>query len=219
LRVIDLTGQKFWRLTVLRRAENSASGSARWLCSCECSNETVVCGSDLKSKRTQSCGCLRKEIGSTSSHYKHGQSHAREGGPSRTYSTWQAMITRCTNPKQKSYLYYGGRGIAVCERWLNREHGFENFLADMGERPKGTTLDRKNTNGNYEPDNCKWATAAQQSQNQRDNRINMDTAKEIRRLHFVEGLRQPDISRSLNIPYLIVNRVVRNYAWREPVAA
>jgi hypothetical protein len=96
---------------------------------------------------------------------KHGH-HRRQNGrhhPSPTYISWFGMLTRCRNSKQRCYANYGGRGISVCERWLT----FETFLADMGERPLGLTLDRINNDGNYEPGNCRWATAKEQRANQR----------------------------------------------------
>ena len=89
---------------------------------------------------------------------KHGLTH------SPTYETWHAMIQRCTNPRASNWGYYGGRGITVCDRWL---HSFENFLADMGMRPADLSLDRIDNDGNYEPGNCRWATAVEQSQNRR----------------------------------------------------
>lgn len=91
--------------------------------------------------------------------YKHG--HAGRGGFSPTYHSWASMLTRCTNAKCKGWEHYGGRGISVCERWLV----FENFLADMGERPTGATLDRENNDGNYELGNCRWATRVMQARN------------------------------------------------------
>lgn len=95
--------------------------------------------------------------------YANGHGRSSKSKPDRTYSSWTSMKTRCTNEKNKNYFSYGGRGITFCERWAS----FDNFLADMGERPEGMTLDRKDTNGNYEPSNCRWATSKEQMDNQR----------------------------------------------------
>lgn len=99
-----------------------------------------------------------------SGHTRHG--HARHGKVSGEYWSWLQMLKRCHNPKTFGYADYGGRGITICERWLR----FDNFLADMGSRPKGTSLDRIDNNGNYEPGNCRWATHKEQSRNKRSNR-------------------------------------------------
>ena len=110
-----------------------------------------------------SCGCAQK--GKKGHDPKHGHCPGGRGTP--TYRTWRAMIQRCRYPSQQTYKYYGGRGITICERWQG-EHGFETFLADMGERPElRMSLDRIDPNGNYEPDNCRWATPYEQRMNQR----------------------------------------------------
>jgi AP2 domain len=168
---IDLSGQQFDRLTVIEFAGRNKWNQPMWKCRCECTNERTVCGNDLRSGNTRSCGCLAKEVrktqvGSAHPNFKHGQSHRQQGKPSPIYYSWRAMITRCTDPEQPSFKYYGERGITVCDRWQG-EQGFENFLADMGERPQRTTLDRKKVNGNYEPSNCRWASAAVQDHNRR----------------------------------------------------
>lgn len=161
---IDLAGQKFGRLTVLSRVENSSHRKAQWLCQCDCGNTLHVPTGALRSGNTRSCGCLKIEttvIRST----KHG--HSRPGKKTSTYKSWIDMIQRCTNTKNERYGDYGGRGIAICERW----HDFRNFLADMGEKPSGLTIERRNNNGNYEPDNCYWATYSQQVRNRRNSII------------------------------------------------
>ena len=155
---IDLYGMKFGRLLVIGRSNNNKSGGARWLCRCDCGEYTIVQGYYLRNNRIRSCGCLQKEI-----FLKRCRTHGYSKTP--TYNSWQAMRKRCEDSKNKDYQYYGGRGIKVCERWLK----FENFLEDMGERPLGLTLDRKDFNGNYCKENCKWATTKEQQNNKRNN--------------------------------------------------
>lgn len=156
----DLTGQTFGRLLVIRyshtRKTPSGQHKLQWLCRCRCGQEIVTASQNLKSGETRSCGCLKLEM-ATKRVRTHGMTHTP------THQSWRGMRERCFSPGHRNYDIYGGRGIAICERWLE----FENFLADMGERPKGKTLDRIDVNGDYEPGNCRWATAAEQRANQR----------------------------------------------------
>lgn len=161
MRVVDLTGQLFGSLRALRRDEN-ASGAVRWMCACVCGVEYSVAACNLKSGHCRSCGCVGRETRRAAS-TTHGLTRTRE------YQSWNAMKSRCENSDVKEYRYYGGRGIRVCDRW---RESFEAFLADMGPRPAGTTLDRfPNGDGNYEPGNCRWATDVEQARNRRGNRI------------------------------------------------
>lgn len=150
-------GQRFHSWTILGEAFRKGR-SKSYLCRCDCGVEKPVDHWSLKSGMSKSCGT---HAGRNNKHITHGRSDTR------LYRLWMMMRDRCRNPKNHAYLDYGGRGIEVCERW----HKFENFYADMGERPAGLTLDRINNDGNYEPGNCRWATRAQQGRNKRNNHI------------------------------------------------
>lgn len=153
----EIIGNKFGTLTAIRpTGEKDNRGKNLWLARCDCGNEVTRPTAELK--RASCCGqkCPFRPIGN--------KTHNLSASP--TYFTWKGMIQRCTNLKDPSYQRYGGAGIKVCQRWLL----FENFLSDMGERPEGTTLDRKNSKGNYEPSNCRWATQAEQATNKRSNK-------------------------------------------------
>lgn len=152
---VDRTGQNYGRLTVLRRIEDGpASGGKRvkWLCLCECGVEKQITGHALSRGETTSCGCLRRElIGARR------RTHGLSKTP--TYGSWQAAKERCHNPNAEAFKYYGARGITMCDAWRN---SFDQFLADMGRRPEGCTIDRIDQTKGYEPGNCQWATDAEQ---------------------------------------------------------
>lgn len=148
-----LDGRVFGRLTVLRRVGSDKRHNAVWLCLCECGKEHRTISHRLTTGNVRSCGCLFLDAVST-----HGMSRTRE------YRSWMKMRRRCSNLKDDNYKNYGGRGIKVCDRWLD---SFDAFYADMGPRPRGTSLDRINNNGNYEPANCRWATSKAQLNNTR----------------------------------------------------
>jgi hypothetical protein len=164
-------GMRFGKLTAISEAEpklrkDRPAPIRRMECRCDCGQFTIAAVPDLKSGNTQSCGCHKIEaiIKSNTTH-GHSISISRGGKASLEYNTWRAMIDRCENPRHISYPLYGGRGITVCQRWRS---SFKDFLSDMGEKPsKLHSIERERNDGNYEPGNCRWATAKEQFANKR----------------------------------------------------
>jgi hypothetical protein len=159
--IMDLIGQQFGRLIVQDFAGRT-NGVTWWHCICDCGKQRDVRAGNLRSGRAQSCGCLKRERGIEASTI-HGYCHFKE------YPVWCAMVRRCGNPKDKSFKHYGGRGIIVCQRW---QESFELFCSDMGERPPGHTIERKDNDGPYEPGNCVWLPLRLQNRNQRQQHNN-----------------------------------------------
>lgn len=156
---IDLVGMRFGRLTVIELSQRKSHGNLLWLCHCDCGGSKEVTGCNLKSGNSTSCGCFKRENVSKT-FLRHGQS--RSGATE--YGIWKGMRKRCNNINSPRFKDYGGRGIAVYDRWRD----FENFYADMGPRPSlQHSIDRIDVDGNYEPDNCRWATHLEQRKNRR----------------------------------------------------
>ena len=165
----DATGKTFGRLTVVkylgRCYRSSGSFSHVWSANCSCGVKGVTVKSSHLNT-TKSCGCFARETWSERA-FVHGARGSSDEDRTPTYITWSHMRRRCSNPNNKDFKNYGERGITVCDSWGQ----FKNFLTDMGERPPHMTLDRIDNNGNYEKNNCRWATRKEQGRNTRSNRI------------------------------------------------
>jgi len=202
-KALKLEGQKFGRLTVIKAVGKNKRNNICWLCECDCGNTVKVAGGHLRSGHTNSCGCLIKET-TKDINFKHGKTGTKN------FHIWAGMRDRCNNPNNPAYKNYGGRGIKICQRW----NEFKNFLADMGKKPKGLTLDRIDNDGNYEPKNCRWTTRKEQNRNSRQTKLNPLKAKVIRKLLKESVLNQPQIAKIFNVSKDTISLINTGKIWK-----
>lgn len=200
----DITDLKFGKLTPKLEVGKNKHGRVMWYCVCDCGGNITTTQNRLSSGRVKSCGCLLKEMHITGLINRY-STHGMTNTP--IYVVWSKMKGRCNNIKNVAYHNYGGRGIKVCERWNDKENGFANFYADMGERPEGFTLERIDNNKGYEPDNCKWIPKNEQQKNTRNTyKINIEG----------DVLCLADACRRLDLKYETVqNRIRRGWAFEK----
>ena len=194
-------GQRFGRLTVLHRAGKNKRGRNLWMCSCECGSITAVETHSLICGGIQSCGCLRNEL-ATYRLTTHGLRHTK------LYHVWAVMVQRTESPQAQGYKNYGGRGIKVCDEWRRDFQAFYNWAMSHGYQ-EGLTIDRIDVNGNYCPENCRWATRKEQANNQR---------KTIRIEYGGQSLTITEAAEQYNIPRsLLVERLRRGWTPQEAI--
>lgn len=199
-RIINRIGHRFGRLVVTKQEPND-KGRVVWRCACDCGNIHITAAINLSTGKTTSCGCFQRESQGD---------RARTHGKSKTitYRSWAHMHARCYRPTDPKFPRYGGRGITVCEQW----HKYENFIADMGERPRGRTLDRKNNDGPYNPDNCQWATPTQQVRNRECSKLTWDKVVIIRK-RVAQGESQSAVGRFFGVSPTQVYYIVHDMQW------
>ncbi len=197
---IEMINKKFGKLSVESRAYDWR-GHIYWNCICECGRKIIVRGAVLRNEDSKSC-----KICASTSHNESG---------TKIYGIWTHMIQRCTNPNDKAYKNYGGRGIKVCQRWLG-EYGFENFLADKGQKPEGKTLDRwPDKNGDYTPENTRWATSVQQNRNRRNNKLTLEKSNEIRERYNNEKISHKKLGKQYNVTDVMIGKIIRGKNWSQ----
>lgn len=209
-KLIDRTGQRYGMLVIVGKNDELSGKNIYWdyICACGASGATTT--TRLTSGQ-KSCGCHTHEM-IVERNTTHG--HAKKSGSSPTYSSYRAMIARCKYPSQDQYKYYGGRGISVCGRWLNGDglkSGYECFLADMGPRPDGMTIDRLDVDGNYEPGNCRWSSQQEQMLNTRASKFTMADRRRVVSLHRT-GLSDVSVSREMGMSRRYVRQIIQHNA-------
>ena len=212
MKKLELIGEKFGKLSVIAEGERKA-GRTNWVCRCECGGEVTVGVGSLRSGNSKSCGCSRIEHlrSMDRSSFKR-KTGPREGSKIHhpLYATWQAMIRRCYSPSEASYRNYGGRGIGVCEEWRN---DFWSFVRDMGDRPKGTSIDRIDNDMWYEPSNCRWATPVEQTRNRRCNVLDEADVSFIRTL-LSFGMTPTAIGSEYGLGASRISHIKHSHSWR-----
>jgi hypothetical protein len=204
----DLAGSVFGRLTAIKIVGHTHQGIRLWECLCSCGQFSVVTSPHLRRGHTKSCGCLAWD--NPGRPITHG--HTRNRKHSLTYSSWRSMHQRCRNPRSLSFKNYGARGISIAERWYK----FANFLEDMGERPIGLTLERRNNDFGYFKENCKWDTRKAQNRNHRRIKLTFKQACEVA-LRALKGERHRLIAGDFGISVTMVSSIATGRKWKDAV--
>lgn len=200
---VDLSGRKVGLLTIIRRGTDNPKGVPRWICRCDCGNETMSSGQSLREGKIESCGCKRDERSAVRNKERavHGLAHTR------VWRIWQQMKQRCLSPATTTYVHYGAKGLTVSDRWMD----FQKFLEDMGQPPtEKHTLDRIDGTKGYSFENCRWATMKEQNNNRKDNHILEFNGQSLTIAQWADklGLKAPTIYARINVYKWSVKRAL-----------
>lgn len=204
-KLIDITGQRFERLTVIKKSHVDNDNFTVWECKCDCGNTHFARAYPLKKGSIKSCGCLNNELRS-----QRVKTHGLSQLP--IYKVWKAMKSRCFRKTDKRFSRYGGRGISICDEWLNNPESFIKWSNENGYR-EGLTIDRKDNNGNYSPDNCRFLTIAKNNRNSSNTHLTESDIERIKSLHL-SGMMQIDIAPMFGITQQTVSKIVNNKTWK-----
>ncbi len=211
----QLINQKFGRLTIIGETESlirkNSYKERRFFCKCDCGNTITVQFNNLKSGNTSSCGCLHSEISSIL--YQTGRFGIKHGKCNDTlYGVWRGMKSRCYGVKQRAYKNYGGRGISICNEWLNDFMNFYNWAVVNGYK-KGLQIDRINNDGNYEPTNCRWITNKENMRNRGSNKLKLEDVWDIRNAYLLGCFTQKEIAVAYGISKRHAQTIISNNTW------
>ncbi len=214
-RMIEMKDKEFGRLTVIKRAKNDANGRARWWCECKCGRMCIrVGGKELRSGNTTSCGCYFEEmIKEGRARYKHGG--ARRGKTEKLFVMWAGMKARCENPGHKSYSYYGGRGITVCDEW--QDYATFRDWAEGNSYAPGLELDRRKNDLGYSPDNCRWVPKVVNIRNQDQIKLSIGIAREIRSKYAEGGISQWALAAEHGVSRPVIKAIIDYEIWQEAI--
>lgn len=204
-RFIDITGQKFNRLTVLNRSHNNKFNFIMWECLCDCGNKCFAKAYELKTEQIKSCGCLNNELRS-----KRVKTH--DLSKTSLYRVWKSIKTRCLCKSNKNYKRYGGRGIIICNEWLNNPMKFIEWAKNNGYK-KGLTIDRKNNNGNYKPSNCRFVSIKENNRNTSNCKVNYEIVIKIKEIASLNKYKQSEIGDMFGITQQTVSKIINNKTW------
>ena len=209
---IDLLGKKFGRLAVLKEYGKTPSGNITWLCQCDCGNKHIASGPSLNLGHTKSCGCFLKEMASKR-RTKHGFS--MPSSPYyRLYTVWRGIINRCTSPKHNKYIYYGGKGIQICPEWRNDVRQFVKWAESNGWK-EGLEIDRIDSNGNYEPSNCRFISKSQNIRRSKTTKLKASQVITIRKLYEIENYSIKKLMNLFDVSRNCIRSIIHNETWKK----